>query len=163
MEKMRSTAMGSLKLLGLVCQHLAAPLVAFGISYAAAFAILFFTAPFHLGPRGFTVGCAFVGFCGVMMGARCLPVTTRRFGSIGLLLLGLFYFYHYIADWGPDLTYEGKVVDASSTSLQQLIFLAIGGLIAVTVIWWMSYLEREFPKRKHPKGSVPLPDSGNTC
>jgi hypothetical protein len=96
------------------------------------------------------------------MGARCLPPATRRFGSIGLPLLGLFFFYRYIGVWGSEFV-DGEMVDASRRSFGQLIFLAIGGLTAVIVIWWLSYLEREFPKRKHPKGSVPLPDSGNTC
>jgi hypothetical protein len=130
MGTVRNPAMGSLKLLGFIAQHLAAPVVAFGISYAAVFAVLFVTAILHLGPRGFTVGCGFVGFCGVMMGAHCLPPITRRFGSISLLLLGLFYFHHYIAPWGPEMTDEGKVV-----SFEQIIFLALGGLAAVVVIW----------------------------
>jgi len=163
MGTMRHPVMGSLKLLGLIGQHLAAPLVAFGISYAAAFAVLLFTAPFHLGPRAFTVGCAVVGFCGVIMGARCLPTTTRRFGSIVLLLLGLLYFHRYVAIWGSDINDEGTVVDMTNTSLEQLIFLAIGGLTAVTVIWWTSFLEREFPEQKHLKKSAPLKDSESTC
>jgi len=163
MGHLRSTAMGSLKLLGLVGQHLAAPIMSFGISYATAFAVLLFTAPFHPDRRVFTVGCALVGFCGVKMGARCLPAITRRFGSIALLLLGLFYFYRYVASWGPALTYEGKVVDDYHTSLEQLIFLALGGLTAVVVVWWTTFLEHESPTGEHPKRSEPLKDSESTC
>jgi len=163
MGNMRSTAMGSLKLLGLVGQHIAAPIMSFGVSYATAFVVLLFTAPFHLGPRAFTAGCAIVGFCGVLMGARCLPSTTRRFGSIALLLLGLLYFYRYVANWGPALTYEGKLVDDFHTSLEQLIFLALGGLTAVVVVWWTTFLEREFPNRNNRKGNKSFKDSEQGC
>jgi hypothetical protein len=142
MENVRRTAMGSLRLLGLIGQHLAAPIMSFGISYATAIAVLFFSGILHLGPHGFTVGCGVVGFCGVMMGARCLPTTTRRFGSICLLHLGLFYFYQYIGSWGPEVTDEGTTVNMYNTSLEQLIFLAFGGLTAVIVIWWTSSLEQ---------------------
>jgi hypothetical protein len=149
MENVRRTAMGSLRLLGLVCQHLAAPIMSFGISYATAIVMLLLSGFLHLGRHGFTVGCAVVGFCGVIMGARCLPAATRRYGSVGLLLLGLFYFYHYIGSWGPEVTDEGKTVDMYNTSLEQLIFLALGGLTAVIVIWWTAYLEQE-PRSSNP-------------
>ena len=162
MEKMRSTVMGSLKLLGLVCQHLAAPLVSFAFSCASAFAIMFFAEVLHLGQRGFMLGLGIVAFCGVIMGARCLPPATRRFGSIGLPLLGLFFFYRYIGVWGSEFV-DGEMVDASRRSFGQLIFLAIGGLTAVIVIWWLSYLERELLKREHLKKSEPFKDSKFTC
>jgi hypothetical protein len=55
------------------------------------------------------------------------------------------------------------MVDASRTSLEQLIFLALGGLTAVIVIWWLSYLEREPPNREHLKKSDLLKDSKFTC
>src|SRR6185312_8704859 len=70
---------------------------------------------------------------------------------------------NFVADWGPALTYEGKTVDASSQSLEQLILLTLGGLIAVVVVWWTTFLEREFPIREQLKRSEPLKDSSFIC
>jgi hypothetical protein len=141
--KARSPAVGSLRLLLLVFRHLAAPFVSLVVSYATVIVGGLFISILRMGQFGFTIVCGVVGFTGVIVGARSLPVATRRFSSIGLLLLGLAYYY-YIASWSPETTEEGKTVNMHDVSLRRFIFLGLGGLLAVIVIW-------RWPNKKSPQ------------
>jgi len=137
-QGIREAVGGSSKLLWLIFRHIAvAPLVSLVVSHASLLPGVFLIAILgqHLGRAlCFTL----VGFCGVFSGARCLPQISRRFGSIGLTLLGLIYYSNFIANWGEEMTDEGKMINMHDRSLVEVILLAFGGLLATTVIWWSS-------------------------
>jgi|GEM_PF-4238779 len=142
-QGIRETVVGSSKLLLLVFRHIVvAPLVSFVISYAALLPGLFLIVLFgqHLGRAlCFTL----VGFCGVFMGARCVPQASRGLAAVGLTLLGSIYYASCVAEWGDVMTDEGKFVDAHDSSLVVLILLAFGGLLAITLIAWLSSKSRQ--------------------
>jgi hypothetical protein len=134
----RETAVGSSKLLLLVCRHIiVAPLVSFAASFAALFLGIFLIAIFgqHVGRA---MCFTFVGFCGVFAGARTLPQRSRGSGAGGLTLLGMFYFSEFIAEWGSVMTDEGKFEDLHDRSLMEAILLGFGGLLATILIAWLS-------------------------
>jgi hypothetical protein len=137
-QRIQETMGGSSKLLLLVLRHIVvAPLVSLVVSFASLLPGVFLIAILgqHLGRA---LCFTFVGFCGVFSGARCLPQISRRFGSIGLTLLGLIYYSNFIAHWGEEMTDEGKMINMHDRSLVEVILLAFGGLLATTVIWWSS-------------------------
>ena len=124
----------SSRLLGQVSRYIAAPLVAFVVSYVTAvfaipFFVILFVALLHM-RFAFNLAFAVPGFCGVFAGARCLPHIHRRFGSILLLLLGQVYFCGFVATWGGEMTDEGTIVNVNTLWLTRLDFLSVGGFIA---------------------------------
>lgn len=134
-NKPEATVSGILRLLLLVFRHVAAPFISFAVSYITVLVGCLSVSIFGMaGQVGFFLVCGLVGFCGVYSGARYLPPATRRPGSVGLLLLGLFYFYRFVAEWGDQISDEGKVYNISNLWTARLVFLALGGLIAVLVI-----------------------------
>jgi len=139
-EKIKRTVAGCFRLLLLILRYVAAPLVSFVISFAAVVAGGVFIGSLRLGQVGFTLLCGVVGFCGVIAGTRILPPVSRRFGSIGLLFLGLIYFWNFVADWGNQITDEGKVINIDKLWVMRTIFLALGGALATVVVWkWSSW------------------------
>lgn len=142
----RDTVVGSSKLLLLVFRHIiAAPLVSLVVSFASLLPGIFLIAIFgqHLGRA---MCFTFVGFCGVYSGANCLPPASRRLGAIGLTLLGLIYYSNFIANWGDEMTDEGKIINLHDRSLVEVILLAFGGVLATTIIWWSS--SKLLPRRE---------------
>jgi hypothetical protein len=151
-ENARRTVAGSMRLLLLVFRNVvAAPLVSLIISYATIIGGAFLFVPLSLGfgfpggQLGFSINCGMVGFCGVFAGAQVMSAALRRVGSIGLLILGLVYFYYYIADWGPQMSEEGTMYNPDHVSWNRLIWLGSGGLVAVVVIWWRSFIKKAPP------------------
>lgn len=134
----RDAVTGSSQLLLLVFRHsIAAPVISFVVSFAALLPGVFLIALFgqHVGRAlCFTL----VGFCGVFSGASSLPPASRRFGAIGLTLLGLIYYSNFIAIWGDTTTDEGKIINLHDRSLAEVILLAFGGLLATAISWWLS-------------------------
>jgi len=73
-----------------------------------------------------------MGFCGVYSGCLCLERTSRRFGSIVLLALGLAYFVH----WALFIGYREGVNEAHPYGwVIGMAALALGGLAAVIFIF----------------------------
>lgn len=134
----RETVGGSSKLLLLVLTHvIVAPLVTFVSSH-----IVFLPGVFLIVLLGQHAGRALcftlIGFCGVFIGSRVLPPLSRLVGALGLVLFQLIYYSHFVAIWDHAMEYEGRTIDMYHRSLMELIFLAIGGLLATTVILWFS-------------------------
>ena len=74
-----------------------------------------------------------MGFCGVFSGSFCLERTSRRFGSLFLLFLGLAYFTHFVYF----LKYrEGDFTGHPNFWIVQFAALAVGGLVAVALVFW---------------------------
>ncbi len=69
----------------------------------------------------------FVGFSGVFLGALCLPISNRRFGSFALLVSGL-CFYSFLV-----LSYVPSSVPPSKPLIWNLP-LAGGGLLAALAV-----------------------------
>ena len=106
-------------------------------------AVIFFTPTFMLvfiGVDSLIPYCLYalmpvMGFCGVYSGCFCLERTSRRFGSIALLVLGLAYYIHWMAFLGYR---EGKNEAHPYVWVVGLAALALGGLVAVICVFRQS-------------------------
>jgi len=87
-----------------------------------------------------------MGFCGVYSGCRCLERTSRRFGSIVLLVVGLAYYVHWMLFLGYR---EGQNEAHPYIWVVGLVVLALGGLGAVIFVFRQSS-----PPRKKLAGEV---------
>jgi hypothetical protein len=99
-----------------------------------ASAVIFFPSALLLGFLGigslvpYLLIFAVMGFCGVFSGCLCLEQTSRGFGSIVLLVLGLAYYVH----WMVFIHYrEGESKTHPYGWVIGLAALAVGGLVAV--------------------------------
>lgn len=102
-------------------------IVAIAVSCFASYVVFFCGLALSMildGTAGFVVLFGAVGFCGVFSGAMCLPRSSRRFGSIFLLILGTVY-YIYV---------QAKLDAETSFPLVWLIPLAGGGMTAIFVL-----------------------------
>ena len=73
-----------------------------------------------------------MSFCGVYSGCLCLEPTSRRVGSIVLLVLGLAYFVH---EMGFLRYREGEDEAHPHVRVVGLAAIALGGLVAVKLVF----------------------------
>jgi hypothetical protein len=124
----------------LFARYIAAICVACAVSAAvffpASFVLMFLSFAFHsLGlfiPYVQYALLPVMGFCGVYSGCLCLERTSRRFGSIVLLVLDLAYYVHWMVFLGYR---EGENEAYPYIWVIGLVALALGGLAAVIFIF----------------------------
>jgi hypothetical protein len=137
-QGIRGTLVNSSRLFSLVLRHMiVAPLISFVASFASLFVGVFFI-PMFGQYFGRALCFSLVGFGGVISGALCLPPATRRFGALGLTLLGVIFYSGFVAEWGNVGTDEGKFIYRHDQSLAETLLLAFGGLLATVVVGWSS-------------------------